>query len=80
MLVTWLTKDKLRRERSWRSRAHNVATLAETPKLLADGWEEVGEGGSRLWELCRGGRWYHQIVDVKIAPSGKALLVKIEKI
>lgn len=47
--------------------------------LLATGWEEVGEGGGKLWELYRGYRTEHHIIDVKIAPGGKSLFVKIEK-
>lgn len=49
--------------------------------LFAMGWEEVGEGGGMLWELYRGKRWDgYQIVDVKIAPGGLSLFVKIEKV
>jgi hypothetical protein len=46
-------------------------------KWEAEGYEEVGEGGGRLWELYRGGRTRQQILDVKIAPGGKKLFVKI---
>ncbi len=43
------------------------------------GWEFVGEGGGRLWELYRGGRGDHRIVDVRIAACGRALWIKTAK-
>ncbi len=46
--------------------------------VIHKGWEVVGEGGGRLWELYRGGRCGHRIVDVRIAPCGTELFVKIE--
>lgn len=52
-------------------------TQPENTKLLGDGWEEVGEGGGKLWELYRGYRRGHRIVDVRITPDGLSLLVKI---
>lgn len=41
-----------------------------------DGWERVGEGGGRLWELYRGMRDDHKILEVEIASCGKALWIK----
>lgn len=41
------------------------------------GYEDVTEGG-RLWELHRGYRTTHRIVDAVIGPDGKTLLAKIE--
>lgn len=58
------------------------ATLAfrrQRKELFAKGWEEVGEGGGKLWELHRGFRHDHRIVAVRIGADGKSLYVKIEK-
>jgi hypothetical protein len=44
--------------------------------LKADGFEEVGEGGGKIWELHRGWRYRHIITDVKIGPDGKSLYIK----
>ena len=46
-------------------------------RLLAHGYEEVGESGGRLWELQRGHRTAQKICDVVIAADGKSLFVKI---
>lgn len=46
--------------------------------LTARGYEEVGEGGGRLWELERGGRIGHRIVHAIIASHGRSVYVKIE--
>lgn len=73
MRVTQFTRDVLAGKRLERERV-----LAKGD-LLALGWEEIGEGGGKLWELYRGGRYDHKIVDVLIAPGGKSLFVKIEK-
>jgi hypothetical protein len=43
------------------------------------GWEFVGERGGDLWELYRGGRGRHRIVDVRIAACGRALWIKTEE-
>lgn len=42
------------------------------------GWEKVGEGGGNLWELNRGCRIGHKIVDVRIAADGVSLWIKTE--
>ncbi len=52
-------------------------TQSENATLRAEGWEEVGEGGGKLWELYRGFRTSHRIVDARITPDGLSLLVKI---
>ncbi len=46
--------------------------------MRKDGWEFVGEDGGRLWELYRGCRMAHRIVDVRIAAGGKGLWIKTE--
>lgn len=45
--------------------------------LKRDGFEEVGEGGGKLWQIYRGGRQGQKIRDVRIAPDGMSLFVKI---
>ena len=45
----------------------------------AEGYEEIAENGSPLWEIHRGLRRYdHVIKDARIAPGGKSVFVKIE--
>ncbi|RUV07952.1 hypothetical protein EOA79_02360 [Mesorhizobium sp. M1A.F.Ca.IN.020.03.2.1] len=46
--------------------------------LLAQGYEEIGESGGKLWELHRGKRMGHRIVAAVIATDGKSLYVKCE--
>lgn len=53
-----------------------LAVRRETRDMKAAGWEYV-EGGGKLWELHRGWRYNHRIVDVKIAAGGKSLWVKV---
>ena len=63
MLVTKFTRRALavRRERR------------DMPKL---GWELVGERGGKLWELHRGNRTHHRIVQTMPALCGKAIWMK----
>ena len=63
MKVTAFTRDVLRCRRTRRD-------------LGKRGYEEVGEGGGRLWELHRGCRIGHTITDVQIAPEGRSLFIK----
>jgi|GraSoi_2013_40cm_1033754.scaffolds.fasta_scaffold16686_2 hypothetical protein len=44
--------------------------------LIADGFEEIGEGGGNLWQLHRGFGIDHMITAVAIAPEGKSLFIK----
>lgn len=44
--------------------------------LIAAGFEEIGAGGGRLWQLHRGFGIDHVITDVAIAPEGKSVFVK----
>lgn len=64
MKVTQITKDALSARRQRR-------------ELLAVGYEEVGEGGGRLWEIYRGGRVGHKIRDVVIGKHGMSIYVRI---
>jgi hypothetical protein len=57
-----------------------LACRREERDLMADGWEFVGEGGGKLWELQRGGRWNEVIKEVRISVDGKGLWVKTGKI
>lgn len=50
----------------------------ERREMTGAGWEFVGEGGGRLWELNRGARQDQRIVDVQIAACGKGVWVMIE--
>ncbi len=45
-------------------------------KLIADGYEEIGENGGKLWELHRGHRIGHIITEVAIGPDGRSLWIK----
>ncbi len=59
--------------------AHTARVLAARrmrKRLIADGYEEVGEGGGKLWELHRGYRYGHIITDVKVGPDGKSVFIK----
>jgi hypothetical protein len=47
--------------------------------MTARGYEEVGEGGGRLWELRRGYRVGQRIVDAVVSPHGLSVFVKVEK-
>lgn len=56
-----------------------LAVRREERSMLRAGWERVGEGGGRLWELVRGGRFGSRIVDARVAEDGVSLWVRIEK-
>jgi hypothetical protein len=45
-------------------------------KLVADGFEEIGESGGHLWELHRDIKRDHAITAVAIAPEGESLFIK----
>jgi hypothetical protein len=49
----------------------------ESREMTKAGWEYVGEGGGRLWELVRGPRQAHRIVEARISSGGKGVWVKI---
>jgi hypothetical protein len=63
MKLTDRTRDLLRCRRARRQ-------LAEL------GYEEVGERGGKLWELHRGFRQDHKIIDVVVAPEGRTIFIK----
>jgi hypothetical protein len=46
-------------------------------QALADGFEPVAEDGDPLWRFRRGAWANRQIVDVRIAPGGHQLWVKV---
>ena len=56
-----------------------LAVLREARDMARCGYEELGEGGGRIWELYRGGRTDHRIIDAIISVSGKFVWVKCEK-
>ncbi|GLR46062.1 hypothetical protein GCM10007880_65800 [Mesorhizobium amorphae] len=47
--------------------------------LIAKGYEEIDESGGKLWELHRGARVGHRIVDAVIAADGRSVYVKCER-
>lgn len=65
MRVTEFTRDAL-------------AYRKEDRDMKRDGWERVGEGGGKLWELYRGFRWNHAITQCKISVDGKSVWIKTE--
>lgn len=67
MIVTEFTRKALRVRR-------------EDRDLVPKGWEFVGERGGNLWELYRGGRTDHRIVDARVSACGKGVWVKTEPI
>jgi hypothetical protein len=60
----------------WQKDARRIRT--DRRDMERAGWEYVGEGGGKLWELERGYRIGYQIVDVRIAATGRGLWVRIE--
>ncbi len=46
--------------------------------LLARGFEEVTDSGGKMWEMDRGARMHHRIVDVVIAPECKTIFIRTE--
>ena len=55
-----------------------LAVRRDKRDMSRDGWEYVGEGGGKLWELHRGVRYRHRITEVRIAACGKALWIKTD--
>jgi hypothetical protein len=55
-----------------------LASRREHRDLPKQGWEYLGEGGGKLWELYRGYRIGYEITEVRIAASGTALWIKTE--
>ena len=57
-----------------------IAYRREVQRLIAAGYEEVGEGGGKLWQLHRGSRQDHEITEVVIGPDKKSLWIKTQKL
>lgn len=57
-----------------------LAYRREARDMTKAGYERVGEGGGLLWQLERGCRIGHKIVDVRIALRGTSVWCKIEKV
>lgn len=55
-----------------------LAARKQKRDMLAKGYEEVGEGGGLLWELERGSRIGHKIIDAVVAVHGRSVYVKVE--
>lgn len=47
-------------------------------KWQAEGFEDLGESGGRLWEIYRGARAGQKITEARVAPDGMSVFVKIE--
>lgn len=54
-----------------------LATRREQRAMLKAGWEWVGEGGGKLWELERGPRMGHRIVAAQIGRNGRGVWVQV---
>ena len=54
----------------------NLHIRRERKRLFAEGYEEIGENGGRLWELYRGFRIGYVITEVVIGPDGCSLFIK----
>lgn len=49
-----------------------------TKKWAAEGFEDLGENGGKLWEIYRGGRKGQHITEARVAPDGMSVWVKVE--
>jgi hypothetical protein len=56
-----------------------LAVRREQRKMKALGWEYVGEGGGKLWELYRGGRVGHRIVGAAVDITGLGIWVLVKE-
>lgn len=63
-------------EKQWQKQA--VAIRRDRRTHERDGWEYLGEGGGRIWELVRGSRMGHRIVAAEVAADGLGVWVKVE--
>ncbi len=48
-------------------------------KWTQEGFEDLGERGGNLWEIYRWRRIGHVIKDVRIAPDGMSVFVRVGK-
>jgi hypothetical protein len=53
--------------------------LRDIRDFKISGHVEVGENGENLWQLHRGGKTGHIIIDVKIGRDGKTLWIKTKE-
>lgn len=58
---------------------HSIAVRRDRRDRMKQGYEYLGEGGGKIWELYRGCRYDHVITDAIIAADGKGVWVKTEK-
>lgn len=63
MLETAFSKEAIRIRRDRRDRER-------------EGWEFVGEGGGRLWELYRGYRIGYRITEARVSACGRGIWIK----
>lgn len=62
-------------EAAWQKQV--LAVRREHRDMPKSGWEYVGEGGGKLWELYRGGRSGQKIVAASVAKDGLGVWVKV---
>lgn len=75
MLVTDFTRQVLTARRA------KLAWQAEAQRWSEEGFQPVHDNGDPLWKFDRGdwAKWNpHRITDVRIAPSGTELWIKVE--
>jgi hypothetical protein len=53
-----------------------IAVRRDIRNRKRDGYEYLGEGGGKIWELYRGCRYNHVITEAIIAVDGKGVWVK----
>lgn len=58
----------------WQKRV--LAARRDRRDRIKEGWEFVGEGGGKLWELYRGCRIGYRITDVRISADGLGVWIK----
>lgn len=61
----------------WQKRV--LALRRERRDMAKRGWEFVGEGGGKLWELARGSRIGHRVVAAQPSLDGLGVWVLIQE-
>lgn len=54
-----------------------LAARRERRDMEKAGWEYLGEGGGKIWELVRGSRVGKRIVEAKVAIDGHGVWVLV---
>lgn len=61
---------------AWQKRV--LALRREQRDMLRRGWEFIGEGGGRLWELSRGSRIGYRVVAAQPSLDGLGVWVLVQ--